>query len=48
MAVKALGAWLVREHASVTIERPDGTVVLKNMKSGDVPNAIAALKDLIK
>src|SRR5262249_9174024 len=47
VAVKALGAWLVREHASVTIERPDGTIVLKNMKSGDIPNAIEALKNLV-
>jgi hypothetical protein len=48
MAVNALAAWLDREHASVTIERPDGTVVLKDMKSGDVPNAIEALKNLLE
>jgi hypothetical protein len=47
MAIKALGAWLVRQHASVTIALPDGTVVIKNMKSGDIPDAIEAVHKLI-
>jgi hypothetical protein len=48
MAVKALGAWLVREHASVTIALPDGTIILNGMKSRDVSKAIEALNPFVK
>ena len=43
--VKALGAWLTRANQTgVTLMLPDGTVVLKNMRSEDVAKAITALE----
>jgi hypothetical protein len=47
LAVKALAAWLVRHNQSgITIQKADGTVIIKNMRSEDVPKVIEALKDL--
>jgi len=47
-AVKAIGDWLARNNQSaLDITLPNGTVVLKNMKSEDVPKAIAALEKVI-
>lgn len=44
-AVKAIGGWLARNNQSaVDITFPNGVAVFKNMKSEDVPKAIAALE----
>jgi hypothetical protein len=48
LAAKALGAWLKRNNQSdVTIERPDGKIILRNMRSEDVPKAIKALQEVL-
>lgn len=47
-AVKAIGAWLARNNqAGLDISLPNGSVVIKNMKSEDVPKAIAALEKIV-
>jgi hypothetical protein len=47
-AVKAIGAWLARNNQSaVDITLPNGTVVLRNMRSEDVPKAISALEKIV-
>jgi hypothetical protein len=48
-AVKALAAWLARNNQSgAVLTLPDGTIVLKNMRSQDVAKAIEALNKVIK
>ena len=47
-AVKAMAGWLARNNQSaIDITLPNGTVVIKNMKSEDVPKAIAALEKVV-
>jgi hypothetical protein len=49
LAVKAIGAWLVRENVSgVTITLPNGSVILEKMNSKDIPKAIEAVKKVVE
>jgi hypothetical protein len=48
LAVNKLAAWLTRNNqAGLTITLPDGKVVVRNLKSEDVPKAIDALKAVV-
>jgi hypothetical protein len=48
LSIKAISAWLVRNNqTSITILKPDGAVIIKNMRSEDAPKAIEALKEIV-
>src|SRR6266850_950883 len=40
----AIGTWIARTGTSVTIKDESGQVLVKNVKSGDVPKVVEALK----
>jgi len=46
LAVNAISAWLIKSNqASVTIEKDDRKITIRNMNSSDIPNAIEALRE---
>jgi hypothetical protein len=48
LSIETLAAWLVRNNqTSITIQKPDGAVIIRNMRSEDAPKAIEALKEIV-
>jgi hypothetical protein len=48
-AINAIASWATRQNqSSVVIQKSDGTVIVRNMKSEDVPETIQALSKTIQ